>query len=389
MFPESDAGSIADADDMGSESELGSELGLESESESELAPPAGGDVAVGNAVVSAPAVPGPAIQKPAVQKSAEPLANPLAQDLLLNPTRWGLWSAVSVLRWVLRSSRQRGLIYRSRPSLSFPTSEVYDVALDQDAVSLTITAPGIASFGSALPISDIARIVADTYSPGRGALIAWLDGPGDRFMQTLESAKARYSAAFSVATGSGMASLRQVGRLSGHSAPLWALPEHRLQRRTILEPEGAAGLGAYFVNDPSAHGLSACLGAFTGLSTRVEEFAGARVRNIRPARMGAPLMRMLGVYCTLPAAGVRVILDGGSLESARRWAGDPGRQRSLQLLCERYIGNVSITAKLFLDLDPQNTEPATLGESILGGMAVLGVPFTLTRLPLRAVERGG
>ena len=312
-------------------------------------------------------------------------SHPLAADLLLDPTRWSLWPAVAILRWLLRESRgkRRGLMYRSAPSLGFPASEVRDVVVGTDGIDLTLTSPGIASPGSPLPTSDIARIVADTYSPGRGALAAWLDGPGDRFMQALEAARSRYSAAFSLATGAtGMDALRQTACLVGRSAPLRADPGHRLDEGLWVEPEGAAGLGACFLGHPSARGLAEAAGAFTGLPVRVEEFSGARVRVMRPARLGAPMMRMLGTHCTLSTAGIDVIVDGGTDARARRWAKDPVRRRSLRLLCGRYVANRSISAGLFLDLRSGNTEPATLGESALGGMAVLGHPSTTVRLPL-------
>lgn len=310
--------------------------------------------------------------------------HPLAQDVLFHPTKWNLWPAVAILRWLLRPSagQRRGLVFRSRPSLAFAASDIHDVALGTDSIDLTLTAPGIASPGSPLPTSDIARIIADLHSPGRGAIAAWLDGPGDRFMQVLESAQTRYNTAFSLATGGRLDSLHRVAGLAGYSAPLHALPGHRLFGKLRAEPAGAAGLAAHFIAAPSAVGLAAVVSAFTDLTAEVTEFAGARVRILRPARLGAPMMRMLGRHCTMPAAGAEVIVKGGSRESALRWARDRHRKESLRLLVERYIGSGSISVRLFLELDPQNIDPCRLGESSLGGMAVLGCPSGPTRLPL-------
>ena len=305
------------------------------------------------------------------------------QDLFENPAHWAIWPAVGILRWALRHTpgEPRRLIYRSLPSLAFKPNEIHGVELKDASVDVTLTAPGIASPGSPLPLADIARIVEDRRPPGRGALSAWLDGPTDLFMQVLETTHMRYSAAFALATGGKVDAVLRAGALAGHTAPLEALPEHRLTGRPGAAPEGATALAALFVGAPSADGLATLIFAFTGLRARVEEFAGARVRTLRPARLGSPLMRVLGRYSTLPTAGIEIIVEGGG-EGARRWARDPHRCASLRLLCERYVGSNGIAIRLFLELDAGNIDRAALGEAVLGGMAVLGRPAAGVRLPL-------
>ena len=309
----------------------------------------------------------------------------LVQDLFVNPARWAIWPAVGILRWALRHSPggPRRLVYRSLPSLAFKPNEIHSVELKNDSVDVTLTAPGIASPGSPLPLADIARIVDDRRPPGRGGLSAWLDGPTDLFMQVLETTQMRYSAAFALTTGGNVNAVVSAANLVGHTAPLQALPEHRLTKRPGATPEGAAALAALFVGAPSADGLATLIFAFTGLPARVEEFAGAPVRTLRPARLGDPLMRVLGSSSILPTAGIEVIVDGGGGEGARRWARDPHRCESLRLLCERYAGSEAMSVRLFIELDAGNIDPATLGEAILGGMAVLGRPSAGVRLPLR------
>ena len=309
----------------------------------------------------------------------------LVQDLFVNPSRWAIWPAIGILRWALRNTpgEPRRLIYRSLPSLAFKPNEIHSVELKDDSVDVTLTAPGIASPGSPLPLSDIARIVQDMRPPGRGALSAWLDGPTDLFMQVLEATMMRYSAAFALTTGGAVNAVISAANLVGHTAPLQALPEHRLTGQPGAVPEGAAALAALFVGAPSADGLAALVHAFTGLPARVEEFAGARVRTLRPASLGGPVMRVLGRYSTLATAGIEVIVNGGADEGARRWAREPDRCASLRLLCERYVGSDAVSTRLFIELDAGNIDPATFGEAILGGMAVLGAPSEGVRLPLR------
>lgn len=323
----------------------------------------------------------------------EASSHTLVQDLFNNPASWAVWPAIGILRWALRNTpgEPRRLIYRSLPSLAFKPNEIHSVVLKNDSIDVTLTAPGIASPGSPLPTSDIARIVADYHTPGQGALATWLDGPVDLLMQVLETAQTRSSAAFALATGGRVQSILRAASLVGHTAPLQALPGHRLTERPGAEPEGAAGLAALFVGNPSASGLATLVEAFTGLPARVEEFAGARVRTQRPAAIGGPLMRVLGRYSILPTAAIEVIIEGVGREGARRWALEPRRCASLRLLCERYVGSNGIAIRLFLELDAHNVEACPLENVTLGGMAILGQPAETPEpsdgpvlLPLRA-----
>jgi len=311
-------------------------------------------------------------------------SHPLAQDLLLNPKRWSVWPAVAVLRWLLRESRgkRRGLVYRSKPSLSFSSAEIEDVLLNAETLDILLTAPGLATWGTALPAVDVARIVADYRPPGRGAMAVWLDGPGDRLMQAVEMAKSRFSASFTLATGGAFAMSMMTAELAGRTAPLKAAPGHRLAGEVEADADGAIALAAYFLGPPSAAGLAALVRAFTGLPARVREFAGTTVRILRPIRFGQPLLRMLGENCEFSASGLEIVIDGGVEESAPRWAKDWIRRNSLHRLCREYIGMPSIAFRIYLDLAPENTEPATLGRTDFGGMAVLGQPSARTIVPL-------
>ncbi|MCY3688343.1 MAG: type VI secretion system baseplate subunit TssG [Gammaproteobacteria bacterium] len=313
------------------------------------------------------------------------VTHPLAREVLFNPSDWSIWPAVAVLRWLLRTRRDSGrsLVYRSHPSLTFAASEIKDVALSERGVELTLSAPGLAAPGTILPASDVARIAADLRAPGGGALAFWLDGPGDLFMQAVEASRARYSDAFAFATGARAESLRLVTDLAGDTAPLSAGADGRLAAVPGREAEGALGLSAQFVSaTPSAAGLSAVLRAYTGLPNRVREFAGATVRVLRPARLGHPLMRILGRYQELPSAGVDVIVDGGSRPEGARLAARRVLRRGVYDLCAAYIGSPSIRARVFVELEPDVIEPAKLGGAELGGLAVLGRPAWRLRLPL-------
>ncbi len=327
-------------------------------------------------------------QKAGVVQAAEMddgAAHPLAQDLLLHPHRWRLWSAVAILRWVLRgaSSALRGLMYRSRPTLRFSGAEIEDVAFEEGRVDLILSAPGLVATGTSLPSSDVARIVRDSRPPGRGALAAWLDGPGDRFMQALEIAEARNNAAFALATGGRIEALRLVAELVGRSAPLEAVPGGVLSIPSAAEPDGAIGLAGLFVGPVSAAGLATLVSAFTGLPATVEEFSGARVTVLRPSRVGAHIGRILGASCELPAAGVAVVIDGGEETRAQEWGWSAVRRRSLFLLCQSYIGGLSHSVRIYLELAATNAPPAILGgPAAFGGLAVLGPAAHPVRLPL-------
>ncbi len=313
------------------------------------------------------------------------LSHPLAQDLLLNPSRWRIWPAVAILRWLLRGTRRtlRGLIYRSNPSLGFVGSEIQDVAFEEGRVDLLLSAPGLAAPGSPLPTADIARIVSDTRAPHRGALAAWLDGPGDRFMQAVEVAQASNNAAFALATGGRIEALRVITELAGRSAPLTARQGGMLATSLGGDPEGAIGFATLFIGPSSTVGLRTLLETYTGLPVTIEEFSGAEVPVLRAARLGRPIGRILGAMCELPTAGVDVVLDGGADPESLEWARNHVRHRSLALLCESYVGSPSPVVRVYLKLEPAIVPETVLGgPATLGGLAVLGRPKRPVRLLL-------
>ncbi len=313
--------------------------------------------------------------------------HPLAQEVLFNPGEWSVWPAVAVLRWLLRSRGElnRRLVYRSQPSLVFSVSEIKDVALSGSGVELTLSAPGLAAPGTILPTSDVARIAADSRAPGGGALAYWLDGPVDLFMQAMEAHRMRNCDSFAFGMGSGAQSLRLAADLSGATAPLAARGSGLLSASLDREPEGALGFSAQFVStSPSAVGLAALARGYTGLPSEVKEFTGARVRVLRPARLGGPIMRILGRHQDLPAAGVDLIVDGGEEPDGAMLASRRTLRRGIHDLCSAYIGSPSVRARVFVELEPEIIEPARVGFAELGGMAVLGKPERRLRLPLVA-----
>ena len=319
----------------------------------------------------------------AARDEAESMRHPLVQDLVLNPGRWRIWPAVAVLRWLQRRMRSATprLVFRSRPSLGFAGSEVHDIQLRPEHIDLVLNAPGLATSGSALPSADIARIAAD-YLDG-GALAAWLDGPGDRFMHLLEDAQRHNNPAYALLAGDRVEMLTLAADLVGRSAPLTAAAGGELKAPGADQPSGALGFSGAFLGTASASGLCALFRAFTGLTTDVEEFAGATVPTGRPARVGLAFGRMLGSSCELPNAGIAVHVRGGGEPDAPRWAGDPLRRRSLHLLAASYIGGPSPEARIYLWLDPDNAPAAALdGTAAFGGLAVLGRSTRPVRLPI-------
>ena len=312
------------------------------------------------------------------------MAHPLVQDLMLDPSRWSLWPAVGVLRWLLRRTvkETRRLVYRSSPTLNFPTSEIKDAAITSRGVDLVLSAPGLAAVGSALPTSDIARLAED--SRREGALSMWLDAPGDRFMQAVEANYARYSAAFSLATGGQIEVLRIIANLAGRSAPLVADRGGELAEAWNREPVGAVGLAGMFVGPITASCLSETFQGFTNLPVEVREFTGAAVIVLRPTRVGGSFGAMLGSTCHLPAAGCEVVINGGARPEAQKWALDPERRRSLHLLAASYVGAISPAVNIFLLLAPGNAPPAALdGNAAFGGLAILGNATETVRIPIR------
>ena len=307
---------------------------------------------------------------------------PLVRNLLIRPYRWRIWPAVAILRWLQRClPNAPRLVFRSQPSLSFAASEVCDLRLADDRMDLVLNAPGLATAGSPLPASDIARIIADHYEGG--ALATWLDGPGDRFMHVLEDVQLRNNAAFALAAGERVEAFALARDFVGRSAPLTAGPDGTLDATGDEEPDGALALAALFLGPVSAAGLRGLFRAFTRLPARVVESTGAEIDTARPALVGAPMGLILGMSCELPSAGVEIHIDGGTHREARAWARSAVRRRSLHLLATAYIGAVSPKARLFLILDGANAPPAALGsDTALGGLAVLGTSDVPVRLPL-------
>lgn len=359
---------------------------------------AGTRIAAGQAATPA----GPGTAAPARQDRSEPRAaadersgrgesdmeHPLIRDILLDPSRWRVWPVVAVLRWLLRraSGTALRLVYRSRPALRFPTAEVDDVAIEPHGVELTLNAPGVAAHGSALPSSDVARIIADERRGG--GLGVWLDAVGDRFMHVVETAHRRHNAGFAVSTGGQVEACAAVAEMTGRAMPLAAHPGGVLAPASRgvggeFASLGALGLAPLFFGVPSASGLAQAVSAFTGLPARVEEFTGAEVTVLRPARVGAPIGAMLGSTCVLASAGIDVVIDGGTEPRAQEWARASLRRASLGYLVRTYIGSASPEARIFLTLDAGNAPPAALDAfTCFGGLAVLGEAEQTVRLPL-------
>ena len=312
-------------------------------------------------------------------------AHPLIRELLLTPGHWHIWPAVAVLRWMLRQASDADthrLLYRSKPSLDFPPGEVDEVDLSgSGVVGLTLRAPGIAAPGSPLPTTDILRVIEDQRRGG--ALAAWLDGFGDRFMQTVEAAQAQNNAAFALAIGGEIPTLRTVSNLVGRSAMLASDKHGSLDNTWRKAPRGALGLAPFFLGGISAASMKDLFEAFTGIAVRVVEFAGAVVGVGRPARLGVGAFgAVLGTSCRLAAAGVEVVLEGGDDEASLKWAREPLRCRSLYELAVSYIGGPSPVTRFYLEIDGAMVPPAALGVAEFGGVAVLGRPTGRVRLPL-------
>ena len=309
--------------------------------------------------------------------------HPLVQDLMLNPTRWRLWPAIAVLRWLqgrIGPNAPR-IVFRSRASLSFASSEISDIVFGEDTIDLILNAPGLTTAGSSMPASDIARIIEDQRRGG--AIGYWLDAPTDLFLHALESMQVQVDPAFSLMTGSRIEAFMMVANTVGRSVPLGAAPEGDLYLPEGHEPLGAVGLAALFLGPVTAAGLGGLFRAFTDLAVRVEEFTGATIPTARPSRVGGLFGRILGASCHLPSAGVEVHLEGGAIRKAQEWARNPIRRASLWLLALAYIGSPSPEPSLFLWLDGDNAPPAALdGDAALGGLAVLGTSEGPVRLPL-------
>ena len=359
------------------------------------------DLAVGSEATTVPepwyseSEPGPEPQ-PAPERTAqieappaptnEPVtSHPLVRDLLLSPESWLIWPAVAVMRWMTRaaSSRVRRIRYASKPSLSFAPGEVDDVSIDTNGIRLVLHGPGFASAGSPLPTSDIARIIEDQTKGG--GIADWLDGPIDRLMQALEASHARSNVAFGLATGDKeIRTLRNVSEIVGQSAPLWGNADGELRDAWRRPASGAVGLSSFFLGNITAVGLEDLMRSYTRMPVRVEEFAGGEVKVLHPVMIGRPIgTALLGANCKLAAAGVNVVLEGGTDPDALKWACEGVRRRTLRRAAASYVGSDSPEIHVYLEMDASAVPPAALGgRTGLHAGAVLGQGTGVVRLPI-------
>ena len=323
---------------------------------------------------------------PAEGKTA--LRHPLVQDLLLNPTRWRLWPAMAIIRWLQRQMRKNRIriVFRTRPTLSFPASEIADIYFVRpNELQIVVNALGLASAGSALPSADVARIIAD-YRSG-GALALWLDMVADRMLQAAEASVARSVSPFACAMGEFPEADSVLPSLVGQDGVLAESGRGGLTLSHRADTRRLTALGALFLGIPTAHGLARAFEGFTSLHARVIEFTGAPLEISRPARLGAGLGRVLGSRRIVPEAGVTVRLnDGPTCEEAVAWASDPVRIQSLHELARAYIGDPSPRATIELVVRTDELSPLAPGsrDALLGGCAMLNLPRTeRTTLELR------
>ena len=322
------------------------------------------------------------------EESRAALRHPLVQDLILNPTRWRLWPAMAIIRWLQRQMRNNRIriVYRTRPTLSFPASEIADIYFVRpNELQIVVNALGLASAGSALPSTDVARIIADHRSGG--GLARWLDMVADRMLHAAEASVTRSVSPFACAMGGFPEADSVLPSLIGHdgvvaeSHPDGLTHAHRAGARRLT------ALGALFLGIPTAHGLARAFEAFTSLHTRVIEFTGAPLDVARPARLGAGFGRVLGSKRVVAEAGVTVRLnDGPRCEDAVGWASDPVRIRSLYELARAYIADASPVPSIELVVRTDELSCLVPGSrnALLGGCAMLNLPPTeRTKLELR------
>ena len=314
----------------------------------------------------AAAVPASSVSRAGLpEKGKAALRHPLVQDLLLNPTRWRLWPAMAILRWLQRQMRKNRIrvVYRTRPTLSFPASEIADIYFVRpNELQIVVNALGLANAGSALPSADIARIIAD-YRSG-GALSLWLDMVADRMLHAAETSVARSVSPFACAMGGFPEADSVLPSLVGHDG---VLAESRPDGLSLSRRAGArrlTALGALFLGVPTAHGLARAFEGFTSLHARVIEFTGAPLDVSRPARLGAGFGRVLGSRRIVAEAGVTVRLnDGPTCEDAVAWASDPVRIRSLYELARTYIGDASPEPSIELVVRIDELSPPRAGRA--------------------------
>ena len=316
------------------------------------------------------------------------LRNPLVQDLLLNPTRWRLWPAMAIIRWLQRQMRRNSvrIVYRTRPTLSFPASEIADIHfVHPNELQIVVNALGLASAGSALPSADVARIIAD-YRSG-GALAMWLDMVADRMLHAAEASVAQSVSPFACAMGGFPEADSVLPSLVGHDGVLAESRSDGLTFSRRTDARRLTALGPLFLAHPTAHGLARAFEAYTSLHARVIEFTGAALEVSRPARLGAGFGRVLGTRRIVAEAGVTVRLnDGPTCEDAVAWASDPVRIRSLHELARAYIGDATPAPSIELVVRTGELSPLAPGSrsALLGGCAMLNLPRTeRTTLELR------
>ena len=356
-------------------------------------PGTGGEPAAGPGPSSRPAATVPVskvLRAGLPEEGKAALQHPLVQDLLLNPTRWRLWPAMAILRWLQRHMRRNRIrvVYRTRPTLSFPASEIADIYFVRpDALQIVVNALGLANAGSALPSADIARIIAD-YRSG-GALAVWLDMVADRMLHAAEASVAQSVSPFACAMGRFPEADSVLPSVVGHDGVLAESSAHGLARSRGAGPRHLTALGALFLGVPTAHGLARAFEAFTSLHARVIEFTGAPLEVSRPARLGAGFGRVLGSRRVVAEAGVTVRLnDGPTCEDAVAWASNPLRIRSLHELARTYIGDSSPEPSIELVVRTDELSPLVPGSrnALLGGCAMLNLPRTgRTTLELRPI----
>ena len=333
--------------------------------------------------------PAPSASRPGLPEEGKTaLRHPLVQDLLLNPTRWRLWPAMAIIRWTQRQMRKNRIrvVYRTRPTLSFPASEIADIYFARPSdLQIVVNALGLANAGSSLPSADVARIVAD-YRSG-GALAAWLDMVADRLLHTAEASVAQSVSPFACAMGGFPEADSVLPSLVGHDGVLAETRSDGLASSRRADARRLTALGALFLGVPTAHGLARAFEGFTSLHARVVEFTGAAIDVARPARLGAGFGRVLGSRRVVAEAGVTVRLnDGPTCEDAVAWASDPVRIRSLYELARAYIGDATPEPSIELVVRTDELSPLEPGarNSLLGGCAMLNLPHTeRTTLELR------
>ena len=353
--------------------------------------PAGGTPGAGPEPSSRPAVAVPvssALHPGLHEEGKVALRHPLVQDLLLNPTRWRLWPAMAIVRWLQRQMPRNSirLVYRTLPSLSFPASEIADISFVRpNELRIVVNALGLACAGSALPCADVARIIAD-YRSG-GALAVWLDMVADRMLHAAEASVAQSVSPFACAMGRFPEADSVLPSLVGHDGVLAESRSDGLSFSRRTDTRRLTALGALFLAHPTAHGLARAFEAYTSLHARVIELTGAPLDVSRPARLGAGFGRVLGTRRIVAEAGVTVRLnDGSTCEDAVEWASDPVRIRSLYTLARAYIGDTSPAPSIELVVRTEELAPLEPGarSALLGGCAMLNLPPTgRTKLALR------